>query len=215
MKIKLCLQRTGLFLATAVLFTGCASANYNKAAGTAAALNQSATLVTTGSVQMDRTLAALNDLLANPQPDLRMQFKTFDDSVNDLAAAAQDVAAKTQDMQTQGDAYFTEWDLELAQIHNEDIRTRSESRKAETMAKFAKMHQQYDDTEAAFKPFMSDLHDIQKFLANDLTPAGLAAIKDPAAKATSDAEPLKKSLTSLSAEFDDLGLSLSPNTPAK
>jgi len=42
---------------------------------------------------------------------------------------------------------------------------------------------------------------VQKFLSTDLTADGLAAIKDPAAKATKDAVPVKESMGKLSEEF--------------
>ena len=214
MKTKQTLRHLAI-LAAAGIFAGCASANYNKAAGTSAALTESANLVAKDSEQIDRSLAALSDLLTNAQPDLRVQFKTFDTSVNDLGDAAQDVSTKAENMQAQGNAYFDEWDKELAGIRNEDIRARSENRKDETAAKFARMSRQYDATKAAFKPFMSDLRDVQKFLATDLTVDGLAAIKVPANKAADDAVPLKQSLIDLSTQFAEMGVSLAPSAPAQ
>jgi hypothetical protein len=50
---------------------------------------------------------------------------------------------------------------------------------------------------------------VQKFLGTDLTAGGVAAIKDVAAKATTDAVPLKESLATLSDEFKGLGISMS------
>ena len=111
-------------------------------------------------------------------------------------------------------AYFAGWDQESAQIQNEDIRSRSETRRNEVAARFARISAQYDDARTAFQPYMSDLRDVQKFLANDLTSGGLAAIKEPAAKATTDATAVKESLDRLSDQFKDLGASMSPTTAA-
>ena len=215
MNTKQTLRQLALLVAATGLFAGCASENYNKAAGTSAALTEAATLVAKDSDQIDRSLAALNELMTNAQPDLRVQFKTFDTSVNDLGDAAQEVSTKAENMQAQGNAYFDEWDKELAGIRNEDIRMRSENRKDEAAAKFSRMGRQYDATKAAFKPFMSDLRDVQKFLATDLTVDGLAAIKAPANKAAEDAVPLKQSLIDLSTQFAEMGVSLAPNAPAQ
>ena len=212
---KQTLRNLALCVAATGFFAGCATANYNKAASTSAALTESAALVAKGSDQIDRSLAALNDLMTNAQPDLRVQFKTFDTSVNDLGDNAKAVSSEAEDMQAQGTAYFDEWDKELAGIRNEDIRTRSENRKDEATAKFTRMGRQYDATKAAFKPFMSDLRDVQKFLATDLTVDGLAAIKVPANKAAEDAVPLKQSLVDLSTQFADMGVSLAPSAPAQ
>jgi uncharacterized phage infection (PIP) family protein YhgE len=194
--------------------TGCATANYNKSASTAATLNKSSEMITQGSVQIDASLAALNDLVTNPQPDLRNQFQTYVSSVDALDATAKDVASENEAMKLQGAAYFNEWDNETATIHNEDIRNRSEARRNEVAAHFASISAQYDETRSAFLPYMSDLRDVQKFLANDLTSGGLAAIKEPAAKATTDATAVKESLDRLSDQFKDLGASMSPTTAA-
>ena len=49
----------------------------------------------------------------------------------------------------------------------------------------------------AFKPFMADLQDIKTALGNDLTPAGIDAIKKTVAQANKEAKPLKKSISKL------------------
>jgi hypothetical protein len=118
-------------------------------------------------------------------------------------------------MKSQGKDYFARWDKESAQIQNEDIRTRSETRRNEVASRFDRISEQYDETRTAFRPFMSDLRDVQKFLSTDLTTDGLAAIKDSAAKATQDAVPVKEALGRLSDEFKSLGLSMSPTTASR
>jgi len=192
--------------------TGCASDNYQKGAGTASALNHSSELIAKGSSQIDDSLAALNDLVSSPQTNLTEQFNAYTTSVDNLDATAKDVAAKNEAMQAQGAAYFEGWDNEIATMQNEDIRNRSEARRNEVAARFAKISQQYADARAAFQPFMSDLHDVQKSLSTDLTSGGLAAIKDTAAKSTKDAVPLKETLARLSDQFRDLGKAMSPTT---
>jgi hypothetical protein len=154
-------------------------------------------------------------LVSNPYPDLRKQFAKFNDAVNDLGDSEKDIAGKAGEMKAQGADYFASWDKESAQIQNEDIRSRSETRRNEVASRFDRISQQYDETKAAFRPFMSDLRDVQKFLSTDLTTGGLAAIKDTAAKATRDAVPVKKSLDNLSDDFKNLGLSMSPTTASR
>jgi hypothetical protein len=197
-------------LATAVgLAAGCASTGNDKAASTAKSLAKSSDMIVKSSLLIDQTLAHLNNLVSNPDPDLRQQFKAFNSSVNDLGSTARDVSRETEQMKSQGAAYFAKWDQERALIQNEDIRLRSEAREKEVAANFARIREQYDDAKAAFEPFMSDLRDAQKFLGTDLTTGGLAAIKDVAAKATRESVPLKKTLARLSDEFRSLGLSMS------
>jgi phage shock protein A len=203
-------------VAAAVGFsTGCASDNYKESANTAAELNQSSGMITKGNRLIDESLADLNDLVSNPNADLRKQYKRFDNAVNELGESAKDLASKAGEMKAQGADYFAKWDKESAQIQNEDIRGRSETRRNEVASRFNRMSEQYDQAKTAFRPFLSDLRDVQKFLSTDLTAGGLAAIRDTAAKATKDAVTIKESLGRLSNEFKSMGLSMSATTASR
>lgn len=197
-------------LAAAIgLAAGCASTGNDKSASTVKSLAKSSHLIDKGTVLIDQTLAKLNDLVSNPNPDLRKQSAAFNSSLNDLGSIAKDVSSKADEMKAQGAAYFAKWDEESAKMQNEDIRHRSQARKHEVAANFARISQQYDETKTLFQPFMSDLRDVQNYLNTDLTAGGLAAIKDVAAKSASDAIPLKESMGRLSEAFKSLGLSMS------
>lgn len=202
-------------LAVAATFaTGCASTGNDKSASTVKSLAKSSCLIEKGNVQIDQTLAKLNDLVSNPNADLQKQFAAFDSSVNDLGATAKAVSSKADQIKAEGADYFANWDKESAKMNNEDIRHRSQARKQEVAANFARISQKYDETKAAFQPFMSDLRDVQNYLNTDLTAGGLAAIKDVAAKSASDAIPLKESMGRLSEAFKSLSLSMSTSSGA-
>ncbi len=203
-----------LIIATGFI-VGCASHAYETAADTANTLKQSSDLIAKANTLIDVSMTKLNDLVSNPNLDLREQFKAFSASVTDLGAAAKDVDGKAEQMKSQGGAYFAKWDQEMATIQNEDIRNRSETRKSEVEKKFGRISQSYVEAKMAFQPFISDLRDVQKFLGADLTVGGLASIKEFATKATQDASQLKEPLSKLSDEFKDLGLSISPTAQAK
>lgn len=204
------LNRNLFTLAAAVLLTtGCASTGNDKAASTSKSLVKSAQMIEKGNLLIDQTLAKLNDLVSNPNADLRKQFDAFDASVNELGATDLGVACQAKEMKANGADYFENWDQETAHMRNENIRQRSAERKHEVAANFARISLQYDEAKTAFEPFMSDLRDVQKYLGTDLTAGGLVAVKDFAAKATRHAEPVKESLTRLSEEFKSLGISMS------
>jgi len=61
----------------------------------------------------------------------------------------------------------------------------------------------------AFKPLMSDLRDVQKYLGTDLTQGGISSVKDTVIKANAEASTVKESVNSLAAKFNSLGVSLS------
>ena len=206
---------TSLLTAGAVLaLVGCASPGYEKGAKAAANIQEAANLIGALPGRIDQTLTALNDLVQKPAADLRPQFKTFASQLADLESSAKDISTARSNMGAQGKEFFAKWDEQLATIQNEDIKARSQSRKDEVAAKLAAIKLSYSEAAGAFKPFLADLKDVQKFLAIDLTAGGVASMKDTAAKASRDAGPLKDSLSKVAADFKSLGLAMSAVTPA-
>ncbi len=202
-----------LTLAAVLAFAGCASSGYQKGSKTGANIQDAANRIAALPARIDQTLAALNDLVANPQPDLRPQFKTFSSQLADLTSAGQDIADARRSMEANGKEFFAKWDEELAKIQSEDIKARSQSRKEEVAQKLRTIKRSYAEAEMAFQPFLAELKDVQTSLAVDLTTGGVEAMRDTAAKATRDASPLKNSIAQLAADFKALGLSMSAVTP--
>jgi len=196
------------------LLSGCASNSYDKAAATGTALQTTAAQIYQGNAQLTLVMADLNNLVERPQADLRPQFDKFSDAVNKLQSLASDVNDKATDMQAKGADYFKDWDQQLATIKNEDVRARSSKRAKEVETKFIALNGSYQEAKTAFKPFMSDLQDIQTALGNDLTPAGIDAVKKTVAQANKEVKPLKKTVSKLGDDFKSLGVSMSPMTPA-
>jgi chromosome segregation ATPase len=193
---------------------GCASPNYNKGSATASGLKESSDKIQAASVQLNATLDSLNDLVTNSQPDLRPQYKKFSGNVDELGKLAQHVDESVKSMRERSKEFFAKWNEELATIKNEDIRNRSASRQKEVSEALNNVKQSYADTETAFRPLMSDLRDIQKYLGTDLTPAGVAGMKDVAAKVNTEGAKLKEALGKLSSEFKSLGVAMSAVAPA-
>jgi len=203
-------------LATAILLGGCASSNgYDKASATSVGLAEAANSISRGRTQVDTTLTALNDLVNSPKANLTPQFQNYRIAVAKLDSISKEVSKNTEAMQKDGSAYFQTWDMELAKIHNEEIRSRSTERKAAVSAHFRKVEASYVRAKTDFAPFMSDLKDIQTALATDLTLPGINSIRSVARKASADASLVRTSLDTLAADFTVMGVELSPSTPVR
>ena len=163
--------------------------------------------------QLDKTLASLNNLVTQPQADLRPQYKDFAANVAAVQSAAKDLAAARSKIAADQTDFFAKWDQQIAQMQNQDIKALSQSRRDEVARNLTTIKTSYAQTDMAFKPFLADLSDVQKYLSVDLTTAGLAAIKGPVAKTGQDAVPLKASLTKLAGDFKTLGASMSSVSP--
>jgi len=193
----------------ALVLAGCASHNYDKGMATAAGLKESAAQVEAARSKIDAVLVSLNDLVNKPQSDLRPQFKKFSANVDALDSSAGDVRNSVAAMRKNGNEYFARWDQELADIQNENLRTRSAARKQEVNASFTDLKRSYAEAQIAVGPLMADMRDVQKYLGTDLTSAGVASLKDVAPKANADGAKLKGSFDKLSYDLKTLGVSMS------
>ena len=202
-----------MLVALLVLAAGCASSGYDKGNKTAEGIQKAADRIAALSGQIDKTLASLNGLVEKPQADLRPQYKQFAADLAKVESSAKDIASARRAIGKEGKDFFAKWDEQLAQINNEDIKARSQSRKDEVAGKLMAIKLSYTQAEMDYRPFITDLKDVQKYLSVDLTSGGIAAIKEPAAKVTKDVVPLKTSITKLAEDFKALGLSMSSGTP--
>lgn len=198
-----------------LLHAGCASSGYHKAAKTSTSLQDTARGIDHALVPLDHVVATLADLVNNPQKDITPQFKKYSAAVTKLESLADDVRDHATAMRGQGVAYFKNWDLELAKIQNEDIHSRSLDRKNAVAAQFERVRVSYAKTSTEFAPFMSDLKDIRRALATDLTAGGIASVKGLSGTANEKLLPLRESLIGLSSDFKSLGVSLSSKTLVK
>jgi len=209
----LLIASTLMLAALPALLVGCKTAGYDTGNKTAANIQTAADQIGALPAQIDKTLASLNELSEKPQADLRPQFKAYSANRSDLESAAKDIGSTHKSMVENGKAFFAQWDEQVAKIQSEDIKSRSQSRKDEVMKKLEALKAKYAEAESAFKPFMSDLKDIEQALSMDLTASGVKAVSKSAAKANKSAVPLKKSIGELSDGFKALGLAMSSVTP--
>jgi hypothetical protein len=203
-----------LVLAALLAAAGCVSKSYDKGAATATALQASADAVSETSTRVNDVLAALNNLTFKSQGDLRDQYDAFVSTTKNLDKANENLDSKVVHMRDAAAAYGESWSNHLAMIQNSDLRTRSTGRMDEVTAKLKDVDASYEGVKNSFKPFTSDLKDIQTYLGTDLTAMGLATIKDIVSKTKVDAVPLRDSIKQLQASFSGLSTALSPVLPS-
>src|SRR5271166_5346769 len=104
---------------TLIALAGCASQGYQKGSDTAAHLSASGDQIAAGKSKIDATLAALNDLVNNPQGDLVPKFKQFNTAVSELQSAAKTMSTGITNLTKGANSYFKTWDEQLAQIKND------------------------------------------------------------------------------------------------
>ena len=201
------------FLALAILSGACASTD-NQGAAAGSDITKAADEIKIGLGQLDATLLSLNTLVNEPPADLEAQYKVFTKNLDQLESTAKRVREATESMEARGQAYFADWDTQIAAIQNEDLRSRSAERREAVEASFSEIREDYRSAQEEFQPLMNDLRDIRTALGADLTMDGLDAVKKTTKHANESAEDVKETLEELSAGFRKLGVSLSNAGPA-
>jgi|SoiMethySBSTD1v2_1073268.scaffolds.fasta_scaffold44893_2 chromosome segregation ATPase len=201
---------TVVLVASLGLF-GCKSSDKGEATG--ASITKAADQIEKGIQELDTTVASLHALVDQPAADLNPQRKTFEKSLSALEGTAADVSETATAMRERGQAYFAQWDQQLASIQNEDIRERSTERRTAIEASLNKLQGDYTEAKTAFEPLLATLRDIRTALKADLTMNGIKALTPTVKEVDKEAGSVSKELRDLAQRFRELGVDLSRNNP--
>jgi hypothetical protein len=162
------------------------------------------------SMQLVTTLGALNGLTQKTEGDLRPAYSAFAEAVTNTVSAAAITAARAKWMDGDGQQYFKEWQDTITSIANESLRKKSQKRLEEVRADFDEVKKELKDASAKFKPFLSDLSDIQKTVAMDVTSAGVKSVRSSVRSANSNYKSVDRAINSAIKELEKMAKSLSP-----
>jgi hypothetical protein len=199
-----------LTLAAVAGFAGCATSGYKRADKTGEGIADFREAIVNGQKAIDATMKSLDAVAASAATDPRKAFEHYSKSVANLESAANDARKCSQNVKEQGKSYFAQWQKQLADVKNPDIRALAEQRKAKLQESFDSIKQIAEPLKAQFDPWMSDLKDLQKYLANDLTIAGVDAAKPLFAKTQAGGRDVQKSMDALVAELNTVTATITP-----
>lgn len=184
--------------------SGCASGNYKNADAAGESVHKAAGQIKAENEAIDVAVARLNELVNNPAPDLKPQFKSYSASVDRLDAAAKRAEKAAEEAKLKSAEYFRNWDKEAATINFEAIRDQSVSRKTQVSNEFNTVNERYRENQAVIEPLISYLRDIRTALSTDLTAGGLQSVKPAADNAEQNARKVQMALDRLT---DDMSAS--------
>jgi chromosome segregation ATPase len=199
-------------LGLALVMVGCATRGFDRASATASQLQTTANELVEARDQVDRTLAALTDLVDHPQRDLRPQFRTYERELDRLLGQAERVDRQAANVTTRGQAYFDTWDQQIATIQDPQVRARSEARRKEVSTALDKSQASFQDVRTNYQPLGGTLTSIRTALSTDLTQGGLNSVRDLVRKANGEAASLKRSLDGVVANLRELATKMAPAT---
>lgn len=195
----------------ACLLAGCGTtAGYKQADKTGAGIAEYRDEVVNVKKAVDATIKSMDQVEVTANTDPRKAFEQFSKDLAALDSAASKARQRGQEMKSQGEAYFVNWEQQLAQVKNPEIKQLAEQRKDKVRAAFDGIKKVAEPLRAQFDPWLSDLKDLQAYLNNDLTIAGVDAARSQFTKAKADGEEVVKSMDALVAELNSIAAAVTP-----
>jgi ABC-type transporter Mla subunit MlaD len=160
--------------------------------------------------EVDGTMAALDKVLTTAATNPRKAYGEFSKAVPRVEDAAKQAKKRAEDMKARGAAYFKDWEKELAEVYNPEIRRLAEERKAKLQATFDSIKSFMDPARDQFNSWLANAKDLEKYLSNDLTIGGIDAAKDLIGKTKSDGHAVQQTLDKVIAELNTIVATLTP-----
>ena len=186
-----------MLIVTVLIAVGCASTGMQRserATTTMQTVDDDIKLVV---VSLDATGVSLAELMKPGQSDVKKAFELYTTNVTKIEKLEKDFAKHAKEMKTRGADYFAEWQKKGNKYENPQIQALSEQRRRELGKIYGKIAENSIGMDEAFKAYVSDVKEIQKYLSNDLTSKGVESISPISRKAVSDGNRLKYEINKL------------------
>ncbi|GFE60659.1 DUF2959 family protein [Geobacter sp. AOG2] len=190
---------TTVLLGAFTSLTGCATTGMDRATKTTNSMQMVEGDYKHASVQIDATRASLEELVKPNQADMKKAFDAYTDNVQKMEKSGKQLDTHTEKMRVRGNEYFTEWESSYT---NPEIRELSERRRIDIREGYVKISEASIGVKGALKSYLTDIREIQKYLANDLTPQGVDSIRPIAQRALTDGDNLKETVKPVLAAID-------------
>jgi hypothetical protein len=173
----------GCVAAVVLLICGCATSGYQKAGRSALSMSETKAEIQGAYSQVASAAKALDRLMGASVGDLRPLFQGFVAEVKKLEGAASAARSRAIAMQARSQDYFNTWSQEIESINDPAIKGQSLKRLGAAKTSYQQVERSLFETRDGYVPLIASLGDIQTALGQDLTPAGLAAIRPAHLKA--------------------------------
>lgn len=191
------------------------AAGYKLADKTGASIAEFRDEIVNVKKSVDATMVALDKVVTTAATNPRDAFKDFSKSVPKVEDAAKNAKKRAEDMKARGQSYFKDWEKELAQVNNAEIRKLAEDRKAKLQETFNSIRTFMEPARDQFNAWQANLKDLEKYLSNDLTVGGIDAAKDLIAKTKTDGQGVQATLDKVIAELNTIVATLTPAKEGK
>jgi hypothetical protein len=140
--------------------------------------------------QFQTTLQKFQELTHFNGGELEEKYDTLNAEYTSCESRAADVTKKINAVDSVANDLFTEWQGELSQYSDSNLRADSEQKLEETKQRYAQLLAVMRKSEATMKPVLMKFHDQVLYLKHNLNAAAIASLKDTSAGIESDVTKL-------------------------
>ena len=134
--------------------------------------------------------------------DLEATYKKLNGELESSEERAETVRKRISDVESVGDALFKEWDKELDQYSNKQLRRKSETKYTQTKARYGQMLAAMKKAEQRIDPVLKPLRDQVLYLKHNLNATALSSLKGEVVKVDAQVDQLVKDMNRSIAEAD-------------
>jgi len=174
-----------------LLIAACATTGRERATRTTDSMDAVESDYRQTSAQIDKTKASLQALMRAEQADLKKAYGVYAADVKRTEALAKQLYGHTEKMTTFRDEYFLGWERSYT---NADIRELSEQRSIKLREVYAQIPAASVGVRGALEAYVTDISEIDRYLANDLTPRAVQGIEPISRKAVKDGERVQEEI---------------------
>lgn len=152
--------------------------------------------------EIQTTLEQFGQVVSYDGGDLESTYKKLNGELENSEDGAKTVRKKISDVESVADALFSEWETELGQYSNADLRRKSQTKLTQTKGRYREMLSAMKRAEQRIEPVLKPLRDQVLYLKHNLNARALAAIKGELVKVDAQVDQLVKDMNRSIAEAD-------------
>jgi hypothetical protein len=145
--------------------------------------------------------------------ELEAKYRTLDSTWNRASAKAAAVRERNDEVDSVAKALFREWNAELGQYENQQLRSASARQLAQTRARYDELIRAMRRAEARLDPVLRTLHDHVLFLKHNLNAQAIGSLRTELRRVELDTATLIREMNTAIAEANRFINSMSSSSP--
>jgi len=147
-----------------------------------------------GQEQFQSALEQFRSVVSFDGGELEKMYNRFNDEYEDCEDAADNISEHINSVQSVAEALFEEWEEELNQYQNANLRIKSQQQLRDTQARYRSILNSMRQSERAIRPVLAILHDNVLYLKHNLNARAVGALKGELANIDREITQLSKSM---------------------